>query len=273
MNWPDPALPVYPPRVRNGTLFALALALALASIAGCAYPRRTTSLSLVRGSSESSSTPSDVWSLTVSSGQIPPQSRGALGWDGTDGLPDCFVRIYRGEELVYESPTIQDSLTPEWNAALPHNFYAPRDTMIRFEIWDRDEVGADPVGIYRNRGLPANVVPGADGRVMLEGGAQLSLHLQQPVPHRGVGIRLYEVQPDALVVLEVETHSPAGRGGIQAGDAIIAIGGQSVSSLGGQRAPGALSMASERHEVLRVRSANGTERDVELDRGFTWLVM
>lgn len=257
----------------RSSIVLLASISSLLALGGCAYPRRTTSLSLVRGATETSSAPSDVWSLTIASGQIPPRSRGALAWDGTDGLPDCFVRIYRGEELVYESPTIQDSLTPEWNAGLPQNFYAPRDQMIRFEIWDRDEVGADPVGVYRNRGLPANVVPGADARVMLEGGAQLSLHLQEPVAHRGVGIRLYEVQPGALVVLEVETHSPAGRGGVRAGDAIIAIGGQSVSSLGSQRAPGALSMSGERQEVLRVRSSDGTERDVELDRGFTWLVM
>lgn len=254
-------------------LAASLLVLAGAAVAGCAYPRRTTSLSLVRGSTESATTPSDLWSLTLVSAQIPPRSRGDLGWDGSDGLPDCFVRVYRGEELVYESPTIQDSLAPQWNVALPRNVYAPRDRMIRFEIWDRDEVGADPVGIYRNRGLPANVVPGADANIMLEGGAQLAMHLQPPVPHRGVGIRLYEVQPDALVVLEVETHSPAGRGGIRPGDRIVAIGGQSVSALGSQRAPGALSMAGERHEALRVRDGRGTERDVELDRGFTWLVM
>ena len=250
-----------------------AVLLSGAACAGCAYPRRSTSLSLVRGATESSSTPSDVWSLTIGSAQIPPQSRGALAWDGTDGLPDCFVRIYRGETLVYESPTIQDSLAPEWNALLPENLFAPRDQSLRFEIWDRDEVGADPVGTYRNLGLPANVVPGADARILLEGGAQLGLRLQNPIPHRGVGIPLYEVHGDSLLVLEVETHSPAGRAGIRPGEHIVAIGGQAVSALGPQRAPGALSMAGQRHEPLRVRDARGAVRDVELDRGYTWLVM
>ncbi len=256
-------------------LFVLVFLVAFLALAamGCAYPRRTTSLSPVRGASESTSTPSDVWSLTISGGSIPPESRGAIGWDGDGGLPDPYVRVYRGETLIWESPTLDDTLSPEWNATLPRNLYAPRDQTLRFEMWDRDTVGADPIGIYRNRGLPGNVISGADARVMLEGGAQLSLRLAPPTAHRGVGIVLYEVHGDELTVLELETHSPAGRAGILAGEQIIAIGGQSISALGEQRAPGALSMAGERHETLRVRNARGETREVELDRGYTWLTM
>lgn len=249
-----------------------ALLLALLAL-GCAYPRRTTSLSPVRSTVQSTSSPADVWSLTVVGANIPPQNRGALAWDGSDGLPDAFVRIYRGEELVWESETIDDSLSPEWNATLPRNLYAPSDVMFRFEVWDRDEVGGDPVGIFRHRGLPPNVVPGADARIMLDSGAQLALRLAPAQAHHGVGVRLYEVRGDSLAILEVETHSPAGRAGLRPGDEVIAIGGQSVSSLGAQRAPGALSMASERREALRVRGERGEVREVQLDQGFTWLMM
>lgn len=239
----------------------------------CAYPRRTTSLSPARGTIQSTSAPADLWSLTVVGATVLPLNRGALAWDGSDGLPDAYVRIYRNDQLVWESDTIDDSLSPAWNATLPRNLYAPRDAMFRFEVWDRDEVGGDPIGIFRHRGLPPNVVPGADARILLDSGAQLALRLEPPQAHHGVGIRLYEVRGDALAILEVETHSPAGRAGLRPGDAVIAIGGQSVSALGGQRAPGALSMASERREALRVRSERGDVREVELDRGFTWLSM
>ncbi|MDQ3031044.1 MAG: PDZ domain-containing protein [Myxococcota bacterium] len=258
-------------RCRNR--FPLALALLAVLVAGCAYPRRTTSLSPVRGVSASSASPSDVWSLTVAGAVIPPMSRGALAWDGSDGLPDPFVRIYRDEVLVWESETLSDTLAPAWNVTLPRNLYAPSNAMYRFELWDRDEVGADPIGIYRHRGLPPNVVPGADARVMMDSSAQLALRLEPPQAHHGLGIRLYEVRGDALVVLEVETHSPAGRAGIRAGEEIVGIGGQSVSALGSQRAPGALSMASDRRERLRVRNARGETREVELDAGHTWLTM
>jgi hypothetical protein len=249
--------------------------LALATLPSCAYPRRSTSLSVVRagGADTSSSMPADVWQLTIVSGQVPQQSRGAIGWDGTDGLPDPFVRVYRNDELVYETSTLEDTLTPEWNVTLPRNFYAPRDATLRFEMWDRDEVGEDPIGMYRNRGLPGNAVTDADARMLLDNGAQLVVRLAPAQAHRGLGINVYEVHEDALVVIEAETHSPAGRAGIVPGDAILAIGGQAVSALGPNRAPGALSMAGERHETLRVRNARGDVREIELDRGYTWLTM
>jgi hypothetical protein len=243
---------------------------------GCAYPRRATSLVPVRAdhaSSSSSSTPAEVWSLVITSAVVPQLSRGALVWDGEDGLPDPFVRVYRDDVLVFESATLDDTLTPAWNVVLPRNLYAPHAATYRFELWDRDDVGADPIGMYRNYGLPDNALPGADARILMEGGAQLAFRIEPPVAHRGVGIRLYELRGDTLLVIEVETHSPAGRAGIVSGDEIIGIGGHGVASLGSQRAPGALSMAAERGESLRVRNARGEVREVELDGSLVWLTM
>src|SRR5690606_33155490 len=96
-------------RLRRFLVF-VAVLLAVA----CAYPRRTTSLSPVRTTTESVSTPADVWSLTVAGATVPPRNRGALAWDGSDGLPDAYVRIYRDEQLIWESDTIDDSLSPAW---------------------------------------------------------------------------------------------------------------------------------------------------------------
>jgi hypothetical protein len=251
----------------------VAAALAAVVVTACAYPRRTTALSPVRGEVHSVSAPSDVWSLTIVGASIPPRSRGNIAWDGADGLPDPFVRIYRNEELIWESATLQDTLAPQWNAQLPRNFYAPADASLRFEVWDRDEIGADPIGIFRHRGLPPHVVTDADARILLEGGAQLAVRLGPPRAHRGVGIRLYEVRDASLIVLEVETHSPAGRAGITPGSEILAIGGESISRLGSQRAPTALSLAADRGSAIRFRDPRGAVREVTLDSGYTWLVM
>lgn len=254
-----------------------ALSLALVScltLPGCVYPRRSTALSPVRSATiTTTDAPANIWRLRVSSAVVPPRSRGDLAWDGSDGAPDPFVRIYRGGELIWESETIQDTFTPEWNATLPENLLASPDAQFRFELWDRDEVGGDPIGIINHRGLPRNVVPGADSRILLEGGAQLALHLEPPRPHRGIGIRLFEVRDGELLIVEVETYSPAARAGLVPGDAIIRIGEQSISQLGSGHAPGALSMAGDRRQTLRVRDANGRERDVQVDRGYTWIVM
>jgi hypothetical protein len=232
-------------------------------------------LTVVRDPSGSQSldAPADTWQLTVVEAHVRPRKAGDLTWDENGGLPDVFVRILRDGQAVWESPVVDDSLNPQWNATLPRNFRIPRGTPLRIEVWDRDAVGSDPVGIFDEHGLPQGALPGADARIMLEGGSWLTLRITNPLPHRGVGIEEYEVRPDALVVARVLAQSPAGRAGIEAGDAIVAIGEQRVSALNDAQAASALSMAANRHTSLTVRNAAGRESQVDLDRGYVWLTM
>ncbi len=249
---------------------------AIAILPACAYPRRTTSLSPVRAGTTSvgpGGTPGDVFHFTAVSAQLNELNRGATQWDDGGGLPDPFMRVYRDDVLVWESPTVDDTLRPEWNASAPRNIRFPAGARMRLEVWDRDTLGGDPVGIWRGIGLPPNVRPGVEGRVLLEGESYLTVRVDTPQPHRGVGIRLFEVHDGDLQVIEVEPFSPAARAGIVAGDRILAIGDQTVSQLGSSRAAGALSMAAERQEGLRVRNAQGVERSVTLDRGYVWLIL
>lgn len=253
---------------------ALAAALALALASGCVYPRRGTSLSPVRQEGAATlSAPADIWQLTLVGAHITPRKRGDLPWDDGGGEPDAFARVYRGEELLFETPVIEDSREPTWNATLPRNARLPRDTPLRFEVWDRDAVGSDPVGQLRTNGLPVNAVPGADARLLLEGDSYLTIRVTPPRPHRGTGIAEYEVRPDALVVLRVLSYSPAQRAGLQPGDAVVAIGETRVSAMNDAQAASALSMASHRQSQLTVRNAAGRERTVQLDRDFVWLTM
>jgi membrane-associated protease RseP (regulator of RpoE activity) len=182
--------------------------------------------------------------------------------------------VYRDDQLVFESRTMDDTIAPEWNEDLPHNIEIPPDCAFRLEVWDRDAVGADPVGIYRGHGRPPNALPGVDARILLEGESYLTIHLDEPHAHRGIGISGFEVHGSELVVISVEEHSPAGRAGIVPGDRITAIGGRAVSELGQQQATGALSMAAERHQNLSVISSGQTQaHEVELDHGYVWLTM
>lgn len=217
--------------------------------------------------------PADTWQLTVVEAHVRPRKSGDLTWDENGGLPDVFVRIFRDGESIWESPTIDDSLNPQWNATLPRNFRMPRGTPLRIEVWDRDIVGNDPVGIFDEHGLPPNALPGADARIMLEGGSWLTVRIAPPLPHRGVGIEEYEVRPGELMVERVLPYSPAARAGIERGDAIVGIGEQRVSAMNDAQAASALSMAGNRHSTLTVRNAAGRERQVDLDRGFVWLTM
>lgn len=252
---------------------ALRLAALVLILAGCAYPRRTTSLTAAVGTVDTSGAPANVHSLRIVSARVPEQGRGARSWDDDGGLPDPMVRIYRDDELIYESSVEEDTLRPAWDERIPRNFYARPDATYRFEVWDNDDIGADPIGIRTSHGLPPNVVEGAETRLLMESGATLVLQLERPQGHRGIGITLYELRPEALVVLEVETHSPAGRAGIVPGDEILTIGEQSVRAMGQQRAAGALSMAAERHQTLVIRDIRGETRNIELDNEPTWLLL
>lgn len=252
----------------------LALVVTLLAPLGCVYPRRATSLSAVSAPGASTlGAPEHVYRVTIVSAQTGATRRGALSWDDGGGLPDCFVRVYRDDELVFESRTIADSIRPEWNETLPRNLEVVPGTRLRLEVWDADTLSADPVGIWRGEGLPMNAEPGAPARILLEGESWLTVRFDDPRPHRGVGIRSFELRGGSLGVVEVEPHSPAGRAGIVPGDAILAIGSRAVGSIAENEAVTGLSLAADRGEPLRIRSANGSERVVELDRGFTWLVM
>lgn len=260
--------------MRSPVLLAMALTVGLSTI-GCVYPRRGTSLTPVRAERTTGTldAPAHTWQLTVVGAHIRPRKSGDLSWDADDGLPDVYVRIFRDDELVFETPTIDDTLQPEWNATLPRNFRIPPSRRLRIEVWDRDTVGSDPVGIYHHSGLPDNAVPDADARIMLAGGSWLTLRVSAPRPHRGVGIDEYEVRPDALVVVRVLPFSPAGRAGIEPGMRIVGIGEQRVSDLSAVQAASALSMAASRQEGLTVAGPDGMERYIELDRGYVWLTM
>jgi len=241
---------------------------------GCAYPRRSTSLAPASGAADESSPPGFVWALEVVSGVVPPRKRGGATWDEDGGLPDPFVRLYRDESLVFETAIVEDQLEPEWTATPERNVVLPPDVDLRFEMWDSDRgVNSDPIGIWRGRGLPSTALPGADARITLEGGAQLLVRVHRAKAHRGVGIQLYEVRSDRLIVLEVIEHSPAGRAGIQPGDLVVAIGGDTVEDLGEARAASALSLAVDRSLRLTVEHPNGQRDQIELDRGLVWLTM
>lgn len=255
--------------------FALS-ALALIVATSCAYPRRTTSLMPVRGEYDTGNVPPDLWQFTVVSASIPPRQRSGLPWDdesGNGARPDAYVRIYRGDELVWESPVREDQTDPRWNQSLEKNLWVPRDRELRLELWDRDSaLSSDPIGIYRNQGLPDAASPDVETSVVLEGGATLIIRASGPRPHHGVGIREFEVRGDSIHVGDVIDRSPAARAGIRDGDSIVAIGGVAVEDMDEARAVTSLSQAGRRGATLTIERDGATET-VELDRGYTWLAM
>lgn len=241
--------------------------LLLVALVGCAYPRRSTPVCSV--TTDAASAPAGVWRLAFRTAAIPPRQRGDQPWDEDGTPPDVFVRVYRGEELLFESAPVE-GLQPDLAATTP-NLFLPSDVTSRIELWDADTVLPTVIGVWRGRGLPTGAMQDGDTRIMLDGNATIGFRVLAPEAARGAGIPTYEVRRNDLRVIEVIEHSPAGRAGLVPGDAIVAIGGESVKDLGEARAAGALSRACSEATRLTIRRADGTVEERVLDRGFVWV--
>jgi len=241
----------------------------LVLIVACAFPRRSTSLSPVRDVSTLSS-PTGVWKIRFDHAVVPPRQRSGLEWDEDGSPPDPFLRVYRGDTLLFESDVVRDALQPRFEGAVTENLSLPATQELRIELWDRDQVRPSPIGIWRGNGLPRSALPDADVSVNLDGGASVYFRVLRPDAHRGTGIELYEVRRGELRVVEVIEHSPAGRAGIAAGDSITAIDGETIGDLGEARAASMLSTASSRQRTLTIVHAGGATNETPLDNGYVW---
>jgi hypothetical protein len=241
---------------------------------GCAYPRRSTfihpaPLALVKPDDR----PKDLWTIRFIGAELPQFKATGLPWDSDKTDPDPFIRLVVDKRVVWESPVQKDTRRPEWNITLPRNVEIPENATVRIELWDRDTaVSADPAGSASHTGLPENALQDATARVTLDNLAVVTLMVSAPRAHQGVGLH-FEVRPDAIIVLDVEPRSPAGRAGIRKGERIVAIGGRRVAAQSSDEAQSGLSLASERGLTLTIADAKGHEREVTLDKGVTWLVM
>jgi hypothetical protein len=238
---------------------------------GCAYPRRTTPLATVPPElARNAQAPASIWRFVLVRADIPPHKRSGLSWDEGHG-PDAYLRFLVAGEEIWRSPVVENSIHPVFEASPPKNFAFSPDTRVRLELWDKDGVTADPIGIYEGRGL-GQAVMGAPTTLKLEGGATLTVKIDRPVPHFGSGIALYEKRRQALLVLKVVPNSPAARAGLKAGDRITAIAGKLIDDLEQGQAESALTQAGQRGSELTVERA-GTYRRIKLDDGYVWLTM
>lgn len=236
---------------------------------GCVYPVRGTPLSAVpRARTSPGQSPDHMWHLTLVRAHIPPDKRGAVGWDDDGSGPDAYFILKTHDQERWRSPVVEDSTQPQFDASPPDNLRLDRHGRVRLELWDRDGLLADPIGIHEGRALSEALLD-SDTTIALEGGATVTLRISHPLPKVGTGIPEYESRPDALLIHRVLDQSPAARAGLRPGDSIIAINGATIRELGAAKAESALALAFQQDTRLTVQRGKQTS-EVTLDHDYVW---
>lgn len=244
------------------------LFVALTGLGACVYPRHETPLlSVMHAPVDRATQPEGLWRVRLVSAHIPPLKRSGLAWDDDGSVADPYFTLRIDGRVRWETDPLENTLQPSF-AQVSENLAFDRQAKVRIELWDKDSLGADPIGIYEGRAF-SEAILGADTIIKLDSDASVTLRLERPEPKEGTGLAAYELRPDAVVVLEVTPNSPAARAHLRAGERILAIDGKKVSALAPQEVESALSLASRNKAALRVQQGK-SQRSVKLDDGYVW---
>ena len=249
--------------------FSVLLLLAL----GCArlYPRRSTPALPFNGQIASDDDPENLWRVRIVRAWIPGFKNGAA-WDDDGTAPDVVVRLLQNGKEVVTTPALQ-SLEPRFDFVSSHNLLFSPDDDIKIEIRDADLASEDWIGDWKGRGLPKRLQAGADAHVSFGKGGVVVLRLERPSAYRGTGITTYEVRDDKVKIVALERFSPAGRAGLEPGDAITKIDAKDVTTYKQKQIESELALAYEKQLKLTIEKGDGHTQEVTIDSGFMWPMM
>lgn len=249
-------------------------AVALSCAAGCVYPRHATPvLTVMQPQIDRATQPENLWQLQIVGVDIPRQKRTGLSWDDDGGLPDPYLLIrIKGVER-WRTDAAEDTFEPQFGAS--PNLAFDRSQRLRMEVWDKDGMASDPIGMYEGRFLSETILD-AETTIKLDSGASVTLRLRKPEPKQGVGIE-YELRPSAAVILAVSQHSPAWRARLAPNDRVVAIDGKAITSLAPEEIESALALAAQNQSELSVERELKTKTKtitnklkLKLDNGYIW---
>jgi len=243
-------------------------ALVLSCVTACVYPRRATPLTTVMHSPiDRASQPEHLWQLQIVSAQIPRLKRTGSSWDDDGGAPDVYFVLVIKDRERWRTEVMEDSFNPRFSSPSP-NLSFDRQSRVRLELWDKDGMSADPIGVYEGKAL-SDVFIDADTTLSLNGGASLTLRLRRPEPRSGAGIAEYEIRPSGALVRSVLPDSPASRAKLRPDDKIVSIDGKAISGMSPEAADSALALSSQNQSELVVLRGEA-KHTLKLDNGYVW---
>jgi hypothetical protein len=173
--------------------------------------------------------PADFYWIRARAATIPSRTMGGKLWDEVGGWPDPLVAIYINDREVLRSPTVANELKPVWNDP-GGNFTIGGKSVIRVELLDADTVRNKPMG-SASHGPPSRDDL-TQGHMRFEVFKRAEVVIEVAPAHALFGLGFdYGVFATGVLVHEIYQHSPAGRGGMRAGDAIVSIAGKSTEGM------------------------------------------
>jgi hypothetical protein len=210
--------------------------------------------------------PELLFYVGLKGGTVPPRTRGNEPWDELgDGAPDPYVKLYLDNELMFGTSTEQDTFSPKWSDAPRKNWVIPAEAVLRVEMWNANPVNDQVICIKEVDRLHDAV---SEGTLVVEceGGASVAIELRTARPKFGLGFR-YEIRQNGAAIREVMEQSPAERAGLERGEMIDAVNGQSTRALSAGELQTLVNVHARQGVKLTVRREGEAPREVELKEG------
>ena len=249
-------------RSRGAGLVLLVLASSML-FAGCAYPQASTPLKAApKGARLQPAPPENLVHLRFLGAEIPERTRDGRQW--SDEAPAAFAQVVVDEDVVYKTPVSSGTLTPTWPDQEGVNQRIPKRARVRVELWATGALSDKPICVKK---VPRLRIGELD--VLCASGARLSLNVEPARPQLGLGFS-YELESDRAVLTRVIRASPAGRLGLEPGDAITRIAGKPVAKMDLATVRGMINANSQRGLTLTVQRRTGKTEDVSLKEGVVY---
>ena len=206
--------------------------------------------------------PKDLHFVRVKAAAIPARTAGGKLWDDVGGWPDPLVAVYINDKEVLRTASVTDELKPVWNEPGGNFRIGPSD-VIKVELQDFDAVRNKLMGSAT--GKLSEVV---DGYLRFEVLKRGEVVIEVAPAHALFGLGFdYGVFPSGVLVHEVYLHSPAGRGGMRAGDNIVSIGGKSTDGMTKGDVKSLFNSVPSKGTEVIVRHKGGTTETMRLAEG------
>jgi hypothetical protein len=199
--------------------------------------------------------------------QIPNKTRDGRIWDATgNALPDAFAKLIVDKTDILVTPVQSDSLRPTWRDQPIANYEIRQGASVRVELWDSNPINNHPICVHNIDNIHEQALADSNIEIDCSSGARIEIIVDPAHARLGLGL-YYELRTEQVFVTRVLRESPASRAKLKRGDAILKIQGIDVAKMEDGQAQSLLNANATTGVLIRVKSADGSERELTLKEG------